>query len=140
MGSEVQQALGKHEVTVTSVDIYEKAGDEVISVLVHFEDGERSSKEYYPMKSEKSLEMTRGVLRAMGYDLDSKGLDPLLANNELLAGQKLQAVVAENEWNGRVTNQIAFLNAIPKKLEKAAISRLNAALKNVKKSNRTEEL
>jgi hypothetical protein len=49
-------------------------------------------------------------------------------------------VVAENEWNGRVTNQIAFLNAIPKKLEKAAISRLNAALKNVKKSNRTEEL
>ena len=143
MGYDCNQALGNHDVTVETVEIVDKAGDmsnPVVSVTLRFEDGERTQKDFYPFKSDKSMEMCRGVLRAMGFDLDSQGIDPLIENPELLKGARIRAVVQENEWQGKVSNQVAFLNAIPKKLDKQAIAKLNAGLRNAKKENRNDSL
>jgi len=141
---DVQHDLGRHPVTVESVDWADKAGDMTdiqFDVYVRFDDdGERNFKTYYPCRDGKNPEMARGVLRAMGWDLDKEGIEPLMADNKKLAGAKLQATVSENVWNGKTSNQIAFLNPIPKKPTSQGIKRVNEILRLAKNSNASEEL
>ena len=141
MGYDVQQDLGEHDVTVLSHDIIEpEPGKLKVSFVVQFKDGERGNKDFYPLSSEKSLQMTRKVLRAMGFDMDQRDLGELQKNKELLKGAVIRAVVEENEYNGKITNRISYLNSIPKPASSTALADLQRKLKMVKKDNRSEEL
>lgn len=140
MGYDVQQDLGEHDVTVLSHDIIEpEPGKLKVAFVVQFENGERGNKDFYPLSSEKSLQMTRKVLRAMGFDMDNKDLGELQKNKELLKGAKVRVVVEENEYNGKVTNRISYINAIPKAATGSALAELQKKLRMVKKSNATQE-
>jgi hypothetical protein len=141
MSYDVNQELGDHDVTVLSHDIIEpEPGKLKLAFVVQFADGERGNKDFYPLSSEKSLQMTRKVLRAMGFDMDNRDLGELQKNKELLKGSKVRAVVEENEYNGKVTNRIAYLNSIPKAATGSMLADLQKKLRDVKKSNRQEDL
>lgn len=140
MAYDLQQALGDHDVTVESTEIIESGADLTIKVRVRFKDGEVGNKDLYPIKSEKSAQVTRKSLSAMGFAMDDRDLGELQRNPALLKGNTCRAVVEENEYNGNVTNRIAWINAIPKVPGNDMLSRATAKLRNVKKDNRNEEL
>lgn len=143
MGYDLQQALGDHDVTVESVDLIDKDGDGaniILAVAVRFQSGEVGQKDLYATKSPKSAAIARKSLKAMGFDCDNRSLDEIIANRKLLAGAKIRAVVEEHEWNGNITNRIAWLNAIPKPPNKEALSKLTSALRNAKNDNAEEAL
>lgn len=138
MGYDVNQSLGDHDVTVETVDLVEKGSDLQIHVRLRFKDGEIGDKDLYPLKSEKSAQLTRKAMGAMGFNMDERDLGEFQGNPELLKGRACRAVVQENEWNGNVRNQIAFINAIPKPASKSLLAQANAKLKAAKKSGGTE--
>jgi hypothetical protein len=144
MGYDVQQALGDHEVTVESHGLTDKAGDGsniVINFRFKFSDGELGNKDFYPCSSEKSLQITRKSLKAMGFDIDSRDIGELDANHELLKGQKVKAVVEEQEYHGKVSNKITWINALNKPVsDKLALKNLTMKLRAVKKENVDNEL
>ena len=111
---DLSQALGDHDVTVETVDVVEMGADLVIKARVKFKDGEIGSKDAYPLKSEASAQMSRKMMSAMGFDMSKRDLEELMKDPSLLKGNICRAVVQENEYNGNVTNRIAFINAIPK--------------------------
>ena len=142
-GYDLSQDLGTHDVVVEAIEIIDKDGDgsnTVVAFRVKFKDGEIGNKDLYPDKSEKSLEITRKSLKAAGFDMDTRSTNELRENPKLMAGQMVRVVVEENEWNGNVTNRISWINAIPKAPTKAVLSKLDAKLRMVKKSNREEAL
>ena len=137
---DLSQALGDHDVTVETVDVVEMGADLVIKARLKFKDGEIGSKDAYPLKSEASAQMSRKMMSAMGFDMGKRDLGELQKNPELLKGNLCRAVVQENEYNGNVTNRIAFINAIPKQASRSLLDKANAALKAVKKNDKSEEL
>jgi hypothetical protein len=143
MGYDVQQGIGEHDVIVESVELVDKDGDGsnlVVQVRVKFEDGETGNKDLYATKSPKSAAITRKSLKAMGFDVDTRSLDEIVANRTLLSGVRIRATVEENEYNGKITHRISWLNAIPKPPAKGALAKLSSALKNAKDSNAEEAL
>lgn len=134
MGYDVSQALGDHDVTVDTVDLIEKGSDLLVHVRLRFKDGEIGDKDLYPLKSEKAAQLCRKALSAMGFSMDDRELDEFLKNPALLKGNSCRVVVQENEYNGNVTNRIAFINAIPKQASKSLLAQAQAKLKAVKKT------
>ena len=140
-GYDLSQDLGTHDVVVESHDLVEpEPGKLKVSICVLFKDGERGSKDYYPLAGEKSMQVTRKALRACGFDMDAQDLGELAKNTKLLAGAKVRAVVEEHEWNGNVTNRISWINAIPKPASSALLKDVTQKLRMVKKSNQEEAL
>jgi hypothetical protein len=143
MAYNVNQGVGPHEVEVQSINVVDKDGDGaniVLSVVVKFRDGELGQKDLYPCKGEKALGMARKSLKAMNFDIDKRSLDDLCENPATCAGVKIQVTVEENEYNGAVTNRIAWINAIPKTPPKKQVSSLTDALRLAKKANAEEAL
>lgn len=141
MGYDVHQSLGDHDVSVESHSVTEKEpGVVVVSLRLKFQDGEIGNKDLYPLASEKSLQITRKTLRAMNFDIDKRDLGELQQNQKLLAGAKVRAVVEENEYNGKITNRISWVNAIPKPASKELLSSLTSRLRNMKNDNAEEAL
>lgn len=140
---DLERYLGRYNVIVESIKVYDKAGDMsdiVFDVVVKFSDGERSGRTYYPCRGGKNPEMARAVLRACGYDLDKLGIEPLMADEKKLAGAELEADVQENIYNGNTRNQIAFLNPIRRAPTSEAAKRVNEILRKAKKANANDEL
>lgn len=79
-------------------------------------------------------------MKAMGFDVDNRSLDEIVANPELLKGAKVGVTVEENVYNGNVTNRIAWINSIRKPPTKDGLSKLTSALRNAKDSNAEEAL
>ncbi len=142
MSYDVKQDLGDHDGEVDTVDVIEAGSDVIIKARFRFKDGEIGNKDLYPLKSEKSAQLSRKAMSAMGFDMGSRDLGELQKNPALLKGNPVRLVVQENEYNGNVTNRIAFINAIPKPASRSLLDKANAALKAVKKSGNTpsEEL
>ena len=143
MSYDVQQDLGDHDAVVDSHGLTDKLGDGsniVVNIRFKFKDGELGNKDLYPCASEKSLEITRKSLRAMGFDIDKRDIGELQENQTLLKGAAVRLVVGEHEYKGNVTNQIQWINAIQKPAPKSALSALTQKLRNVKKSNAEEAL
>ena len=78
-------------------------------------------------------------MSAMGFNMDERDLGEFSGNPELLKGRACRVVVQESEWNGNVSNRIAFINAIPKPASRSLLAQANAKLKAVKKNGGTEE-
>ena len=143
MGYDVQQDLGSHDATVEAVELIDKDGDganTVVACLFRFKNGEIGNKDLYPTKNDKSLEITRKSLRAMGFDMDKRSTSEIQGNSALLKGNPVRLVVEEHEWNGNITNRISWINAIPKPATKGALSSLDAKLRMAKKSNQEDTL
>lgn len=140
MAYDVQQHLGDHDVEVDALALEEKGMDLILHVRLRFKDGEIGNKDLYPIKSEKSAQMTRKVLRAMGFDMDTRDLGDIERNPALLKGAKVRAVVEENEYNGNITNRISYINAIPKPPSAGLLKTATAKLRNVKNDNAEEAL
>lgn len=137
-----KQALGEHEVTVESHGLTDRAGDGsniVVNLRFKFQNGEIGNKDLYPCASEKSLQITRKSLKAIGFDVDSRDIGELQDNQTLLAGAKVKVTVEEQEYKGQVSNRITWVNAIKKPAAKAALSALTSKLRTVKKSNDNSE-
>ena len=140
-GYDVQQDLGDHEAVVKSHSLYEKEpGKLVLAFRFQFKDGEVGNKDFYPIASEKSEQLTRKALRAMGFDIDKRDLGDLGKNETLLAGQAVKLVVQEHEWNGQITNRIAFVNAIPKPATAGSLAEATKRLRAAKKGGSDDEL
>ena len=141
-GYDVMQAFGPHDVTVESHKVIEEEGGKlIVSFRFKFENGELGNKDFYPLASEKALQITRKALRAMGFDIDKKNLADLNSNDgKLLAGVKVQVTVEEHEYNGKVTNRISWVNPIRKSAGKSAMDSLTEKLRNVKTENAEEAL
>lgn len=138
-GYDLQQDLGDHDVTVETVDVIEEGSELIVKGRFRFKDGEVGNKDLYPLKNEKCAEMCRKALSAMGFNMDERDLGELQKNPTLLKGVPVRAVVQENEWNGKVKNQIAFINAIPRPAGRSLLDKANAALKAAKKHHKTNE-
>jgi hypothetical protein len=140
-GYDVAQALGPHEVSVESHQIIEEEGGKlIVSFRLKFEDGEIGNKDFYPLSSEKSLEITRKGLRAMGFDIDSRNLSDLQSNQKLLSGIKVQATVEEHEYNGKISNRISWINPVRRPAQKKLMDLATERLRNAKKENAEEAL
>ena len=140
-GYDVQQDLGDHEVEVVENDLIEsEPGKLVVKLVLRFKDGERGTKDLYPIASEKSAELTRKALRAVSFDVDTQDLGDLQRNKTLLAGKRCIAVIQENEYNGKVTNRIAFLNAIKKPAGKSLIEEAMRRIRKAKKGGEDDAL
>lgn len=144
MGYDIErQSIGEHEVTVDWHGLTDKAGDGsniVINLRLKFQDGEVGNKDLYPCSSEKSLQITRKSLKAMGFDIDSRDIGELESNHELLKGKKVRCTVDEQEYKGKVANKITWINPIPKAPEKIVLANLTMKLRQVKKENVDNEL
>lgn len=140
MPYDVTQALGDHDVTVDTVDVIESGADLVVKIRFKFQNGEIGNKDLYPIKSEKSAQLSRKALSAMGFNMDDRDLGEFQKNPAILKGNAVRVVVQENEFNGQITNRIAWINAIPKPAGKSLLDKANARLRNVKTSNASEEL
>src|SRR4051812_14698007 len=115
MGYDVNQALGDHEVAVESHGLTDKDGDGsniVINLRFKFKDGEVGNKDLYPFASEKSLQIARKSLKAIGFDIDTRDIGELQENQTLLKGVRAILVVEEHEYKGNVANRIAWINAV----------------------------
>jgi len=137
--ADLKQSLGAHDVKVKKLTFTEENGFISIGVQVEFADGERGWK-YVNNKSEKGLQHMRKTLRAIGFDMDKTDLATLMDNPDVLVDQECEAVVGENDWNGKITNRIDWLNPIRKKPSKEALSNLTKALRDVKKKDEEESL
>lgn len=144
MGYDIErQAIGDHDVTVEWHGLTDKAGDGsnvVINLRLKFQNGEVGNKDLYPCSSEKSLQITRKSLKAMGFDIDSRDISELESNHELLKGAKVRAVVEEQEYKGQVSNKITWINPIHKSPEKIVMANLTMKLRQVKKENLNDSL
>lgn len=138
--ADLKQELGTHEVTVRKVTITEEDGGFItLGVQVEFKDGEKGWK-YQNNKSEKGLQFMRKTLKAIGFDPDKNDLSHLAGNPEVLNGVECEAVVGENDWNGKITNRIDWINPIRKKPAAEKLAGLTNALRNVKKQDEEEVL
>jgi len=140
MAYDLSQALGDHDVTVETVDLVEKGADLIVHVRLRFKDGEVGDKDLYPIKSEKSAQICRKSLSAMGFSMDERDLGEFQKNPALIKGNACRVVVDENEYKGNVTNRISWINAIPKPASKSLLDKANARLRNVKTDNANEAL
>lgn len=143
MAYDVKQGIGNHDVEVDTVHLVDKDGDGaniVLQIAVKFRDGETGQKDLYATKSPKSAAIARKSMKAMGFDVDNRSLDEIVANPELLKGAKVGVTVEENVYNGNVTNRIAWINSIRKPPTKDGLSKLTSALRNAKDSNAEEAL
>jgi len=143
MGYDCQQGLGEHDVTLESIGFTDKDGDGsniVLNMRIRFSDGEIGNKDLYPFSSDKSLQITRKTLKACGFDMDKRDLSEIMENPTLLKGAKIRATVEEHEWQGKVSNRISWINAIPKPIDKLALANLTMKLRQVKKENLNNEL
>lgn len=136
------QALGEHEVTVESHGITVKGDTVTINFRFKFLNGEIGNKDFYPFSSEKSNEITRKAIRAMGFDIDRQDIEDLQNNQVLLAGVKVRATVEEQEYKGQVNNRITWINPIKVPPSKEVMKALTLRLRAAKKStpNTSEEL
>lgn len=140
MGYDLSQELTTHDVTVETVDLVEKGADLIVHVRVKFKDGEIGDKDLYPLKSEKSAQICRKSLSAMGFSMDAQDLGELQKNPALLKGNACRVVIEEAEWKGNVSNRISWINAIPKPAGKSLLAQAQAKLRNVKNDNASEAL
>ena len=140
MSFDVSQELGDHDVTVETVDLVERGADLIVKVRVKFKDGEIGDKELYPLKSEKSAQICRKSLSAMGFSMDNQDLGDLQKNPAMLKGNVCRVVIEENEYKGNVSNRISWINAIPKPAGKSLLAQAQAKLRNVKTQNAEESL
>ena len=111
-GYDLSQDLGEHEVTVLSTGLTDKDG----------EADRRRKRRERPCATDKSAHITRKSLKAMGFDMDKNSTILLQEKPELLKGNKVQVVVEEHEYNGKITNRITWINAIKKPAPKASSS------------------
>jgi len=140
MGYDLEhQGLGDHDVTVDTVDVIEEGVKLVVKCRFRFKDGEIGNKDLYPINSEKSAQLTRKALSAMGFSMDDRDLGEPQKNPAMVKGNAVRVVVQENEYNGNTTNRIAFVNAIPKPASRSLLDKANAKLKAVKKDQNTSE-
>jgi hypothetical protein len=140
MGYDVQQELGEHDVSVDTVDLIESGAELIVRVRVKFKDNEIGNKDLYPLKSEKSAQICRKSLSAIGFSMDTRDLGELQQNPSLLKGNPCRVVVEENDYKGNVTNRISWINAIPKAAGKSLLEKAQAKLRNVKTANTEESL
>lgn len=143
MPYDVQQELGDVDAVVESHGLTDKDGDGsniVVNIRLRYADGEVGNKDLYPCASEKSLQITRKSLKAMGFDIDKRDIGELEQNHELLKGAPVRTVIEEHEYNGKVSNRIAWINAIPKPAPKNSLDALTKKLRSVKIENRNAEL
>lgn len=139
-GYDLSQAIGDHDVTVETVDLVEKGADLIVRVRVKFKDGEVGTKDLYPLKSEKSAQICRKSLSAMGFSMDSRDLGEFQKDPAILKGNTCRVVVDESEFKGNVTNRISWINAIPKPASKGLLAQAQAKLRNVKTETAEEAL
>lgn len=141
MSYDVQQSLGDHDATVEWHGVSEATpGAVVVQIRFRFKDGEVGNKDLYPLASKKSTELSRKALRVLGFDIDSRDLGELEKNHELLKGVTCRLVVQENEYNGKVTNRIAFVNSIPKPASINSIAEATRRLRAAKKGGDDDAL
>jgi hypothetical protein len=140
MAYDLSQALGDHDVTVETVDLIENGADLIVRCRLKFKDGEVGNKDLYPLKSEKSAQICRKSLSAMGFSMDTQDLGELQKNPAMLKGNACRVVVEENDYKGNVTNRISWINAIPKAAGKSLLEKAQAKLRNVKTQNTEEAL
>ena len=140
MAYDLNQSIGTHDVTVDTIDIIEKGADLIVHVRVKFKDGEMGDKDLYPVKSEKAAQICRKSLSAMGFSMDTRDLEEIQKNPEILKGNACRVVVDENDYKGNITNRISWINAIPKPASKSLLSQANAKLRNVKTDTASEAL
>lgn len=135
-----EQALGDNEVTVDSIGFTDKGdGNIVLNIRVKFSNGEIGNKDLYPFSSDKSMQVTRKTLSVMGFNLTERSLDEIFENPALLKGTRVWAVIEEHEYQGKVSNRIAWINAKPsvkqKPVDKLALANLTMKLRQVKKED-----
>lgn len=133
--------LGDHDALVESVEFSEnQAGDCIINLRFRFPDGEIGNKDLYPFSSERSLEITRKSLKAMGFNMDKDDLSVLVAKPDTLKGKKVRLVCEEHEYKGHVTNRISWINEIREPAKASSLKTLTEKLRNVKKENLNDSL
>lgn len=135
----VNQNIGTHEVVVRKVKVYKEDGAVKVAAYLEFENGEVGTK-YLGTKTPKSFGIMRKSLKAMGFDVDKLDIQELVNNEALLDGKKCEVTVEENEYNGKISNQIAWINALRQCPEANDMAELTKKLREVKKADEEESL
>jgi hypothetical protein len=130
--ADLKVELGSHPVKVRDVRVTEEDGGFVsIGIQVEFQNGEKGWK-YVNNKTDKGLLIMRKTLKSIGFDPDKNDIAFLVKDEKALWDNECEAVVGENDWNGRITNRIDWINPLRKKPDAAKLSGLTDALRGIK--------
>jgi hypothetical protein len=106
--------LGLWDAVVTTKPVPERSKNKhilqlVIALELSVNDGKRKTNFYMPLEGD-GLGFTRGILDELGIDYVHDGVSTLkIKSLKAFAGLPCKALVAENKFNGNVTNRIKRL-------------------------------
>jgi len=104
---------GRHEVGIrsTQLTVSGEKGTPCVSVL--FEDETGDTITYWGYLTDAALQYTLKSLAAMGWDsAEHDGRIDTLNETDLLVGRKVEIVVDEEEFEGKVRSKVKFVNEI----------------------------
>jgi len=104
---------GRHEVKIVSHVLTKSSQKGTPCMAVVFEDDAGEHITYYGYLSDAALEYTLKALAAMGWDAaQHDGRIDVLNGTDLLLGHKVEIVVDEEEYEGKVRAKVRFVNEI----------------------------
>lgn len=104
---------GKHEVGIRSTCLTKSGQKGTPCVAVVFEDDIGETITYWGYLTDAALEYTMKSLAAMGWKAeDHDGRIDSLDGTDLLVGKKVEIVVDEEEYEGKVRSKVKFINEI----------------------------
>ena len=104
---------GKHEVGIRSTCLTKSGKNGTPCVAVVFEDDVGETVTYWGYLTDAALQYTLKSLAAMGWDsAEHDGRIDTLDGTDLLVGRKVEIVVDEEEFEGKVRSKVKFVNEI----------------------------
>ena len=104
---------GKHTVGILSTCLTKSGQKQTPCVAVVFEDEVGDTITYWGYLTDAALEYTMKSLAAMGWDsAKHDGRIDTLDGTDLLVGHKVEIVVDEEEYDGKVRAKVKFVNEI----------------------------
>ena len=110
-----------------------RSGTRSVDVRFMVEDGEGWEIVGNIWLTDKAWEMARKSLKAIGFDVDKQSTKLLDTNKELLAGNKCNITVAEEEYKGKTSLKVKFINPLSEAPSEDIFAKWDKKLREAKK-------
>lgn len=101
-------------------------------VLVTFQLNDNETIQARIFLTEKAAGIARKSLKAIGFDPDKQDLSALDENQHLLTGREAELDIREEEYRGRTSLKVAFINPIRSRLDGAQSAKYSQMLREIK--------
>lgn len=130
--------IGQQIATVVEhmLQTHERTGNLYVFVIFELDGGDRIPGEIW--LTEKSMNMARKSLKAIGFDVDSRNIGELDLDHALLNGQKCQVDIQEEVFKNEARLKVKWINPLPKPKSQTQLDTITKALRAAK-SRRPDE-